>query len=213
MYKRNLSILDHFIIAVDNGVRSIFSHPTASRNNPADGIKEPLLTPSEKKHSRALMRINHAGEISAQALYYGQAEAARSPNIKAILLQSGEEESDHLAWCQERLTELQGHTSFFNPLWYISSYLLGLIMGAINDKWSLGFVVETERQVEEHLKKQLMQLPLGDHKSERIIQQMREDESHHATNAIAAGAIELPLAIKQLMKVLSKIMIKITYYI
>jgi ubiquinone biosynthesis monooxygenase Coq7 len=213
MTDRYLSPLDRFISVIDNGMRAIFSKHTASRQSPAEKIEEENLISSAKKHSAGLMRVNHTGEICAQALYYGQAMVARSSHTKNTLLKAGEEETDHLAWCQERIIELDGHTSYLNPFWYTSSFILGLVVGAMSDKWSLGFVVETERQVERHLKKHLDLLPTNDFKSKQILETMKEDEMAHATIAMGAGAIELPEFVKNLMKVMSKIMTKVTYYI
>lgn len=207
------SFLDQIIISLDKGVRSLFAFPSANRENPAKNTQEGALSDSEKKQSAALMRINHTGEVCAQALYFGQALAAKSSTTKQALIKAGEEETDHLAWCQERIDELQNRTSYLNPLWYMGSFSMGLLAGLISDKWSLGFVVETERQVEKHLQSHLNQISLADVKSRLILQQMAEDEAHHATVALGAGAIELPDGVKKLMSGLSKVMTKTTYYI
>lgn len=207
------SLLDRVLIAIDSGIRSFLVKPIPQRQSPATNAPDNILNSSEKKQSAALMRINHAGEVCAQALYYGQAMVAKSEITKKTLLQAAAEETDHLSWCQERIHELDDHTSYLNPLWYIGAFSIGLLAGLINDQWSLGFVVETERQVEKHLQNHLTQLPYADNKSRRILQQMSEDEAEHATNALSAGAIELPEVVKLLMKGMSKIMTKTTYYL
>ncbi|MBA2653704.1 MAG: 2-polyprenyl-3-methyl-6-methoxy-1,4-benzoquinone monooxygenase [Gammaproteobacteria bacterium] len=207
------SFFDRLLIAVDNGVRSLFAQPISRRPNPAMIEQEPMLTPTERKQSAALMRVNHAGEVCAQALYYGQAITAKSIQTKNALLQAAEEETDHLAWCQERIEQLGNHTSYLNPLWYVGSFTIGLLAGIVNDKFSLGFVVETERQVEKHLQNHLTQIAPHDNKSRLILEQMCEDETHHATVAMSAGAIELPIFVKKIMAAISKVMTTTTYYV
>lgn len=165
----------------------------------------------EKKHSAGLMRVNHTGEVCAQALYKGQAMTARSETIREQMQHSAREEEDHLAWCQQRLNELNSHTSYLNPLWYGGSLALGVVAGLAGDKWSLGFVAETERQVTKHLEEHLEQLPADDLESRRIVTQMRIDEQKHAHIACEAGAAELPQPIKLGMRLMSKIMTTITY--
>ncbi len=207
------SLIDRLLVAFDNGVRTLFASPTSQRPSPASkNLDDIPLSQDVCKKSAALMRVNHAGEVCAQALYYGQAIATRSEYIKKALLQSAQEETDHLAWCQDRLKELNDHTSYLNALWYTGAFSIGLLMGVLSDKWSLGFVVETERQVEEHLQKHLKRLPVEDEKSRLILEQMRADEAHHATVALSAGAIELPNFVKTMMKIMSKVMTKTTYY-
>lgn len=207
------SWLDQFIITIDNGVRALIVKPHANRPNPAKDQVEPHLCSQETKQSASLMRINHTGEVCAQALYYGQALVAKSEVTKNTLLQAAKEETDHLAWCKERIDELHDHTSYLNPLWCLGAFSIGLVAGFLDDKWSLGFVVETERQVERHLQKHLLQLPPGDVKSRVILEQMCEDEAHHATVAMGIGAAELPDFIKKLMRAFSKIMTTTAYYL
>ncbi len=159
------------------------------------------------------MRVNHAGEVSAQALYQGQAFTAKLPNVREKMQQAAIEENDHLIWCEERLKELNSHTSLFNPLWYAGSFTIGALAGSAGDKWSLGFVVETENQVVRHLEQHLNSLPTSDAKSKAILEKMKEDELHHATMALESGAAELPKPAKLLMKLTSKIMTKTAYRI
>lgn len=213
MAAKKYSLLDQFIIAADNAVRTVCAPAIAARPTPATDQAEQPLRKEEQKKSSSLMRINHTGEVCAQALYYGQAMATSSNQLKKTLLEAAEEENDHLAWCEQRLTELNSHTSYLNPLWYIGSFSLGLVCGAISDRWSLGFVVETERQVERHLKKHLAELPKDDQKSKAVLEKMCEEEAHHATVALGAGAIELPSVVKNIMAMMSKVMTKTTYYI
>lgn len=213
MAKPNYSFLDQVLISIDNSLRTLWSKPHAQRIDPAQGLPEATLLPSERKQSGALMRINHTGEVCAQALYYGQALATHDIQVKTAMLQSAQEETDHLAWCEQRILELGDHVSYLNPLWYWASFSLGLLAGIAGDKWSLGFVVETERQVEKHLYNHLQKLPSFDHKSRAILEQMCADEAHHATVAMGAGARELPDPIKKGMKVMSNVMTKVTYYI
>lgn len=213
MSTQHYSLLDRLLITVDNGVRTLFAAPVAIRPNPAQGKPSEELSAVERKTSGTLMRINHSGEVCAQALYYGQALTTRTAKTKNTLLEAAQEETDHLAWCQERLHELDDHTSYLNPLWYIGSFTIGMIAGAISDKWSFGFVVETERQVERHLKDHLSKLSPSDNKSRVILEQMCEDEAHHATVAIGAGAIELPYVVKKVMATMSKIMTTTTHYL
>lgn len=207
------SWVDQLLIVVDNSVRALFATPIARRPNPGNNQEETVLCRDEKKHSAGLMRINHAGEVCAQALYYGQSLATQSETIKKTLCKAAEEEIDHLAWCQTRIEELNDHTSYLNPLWYFGALSIGLLAGMIGDRWSLGFVVETERQVEKHLQNHLSCLPQNDEKSRLILKKMCEEEAQHATVAMGAGAIELPTFIKGIMKVLSKVMTKTTYYL
>jgi 3-demethoxyubiquinol 3-hydroxylase len=207
------SLLDRFLIAADNATRALFTKPIALRQNPARDIEEAPLTATERKQSAAYMRINHTGEICAQALYYGQAITAKSLETQRALLTSAAEEMDHLAWCQDRIDELNARPSYFNLFWYLVSFKIGILAGIASDSQNLGFVVETERQVEQHLKHHLTMLSPDDVKSQVILQQMCEDEAQHATTAINAGATELPDFVKKLMRAMSKVMTTITYYI
>ncbi|MDH5544617.1 MAG: 2-polyprenyl-3-methyl-6-methoxy-1,4-benzoquinone monooxygenase [Gammaproteobacteria bacterium] len=209
---RRMSPIDHFIANIDQGVRTIFGRPDITeRPNPAADVDEPTLSEAEKRHSAGLMRVNHAGEIAAQALYQGQALTARNTRVREQMERSAQEENDHLDWCETRLRELDSHTSYLAPFWYTGSLLIGAVAGASGDKWSLGFVVETERQVEKHLEDHLEDISSNDTKSRAIIEQMKADEIHHADVARKAGGADLPPPIKTLMKITSKVMTKTAY--
>ncbi len=211
---RHYSKLDEFCIGVDQALRSIFGKAiTTERIYPAASEIEPELTAEQRKHAAALMRINHAGEVCAQALYHGQGCGSRNVEIKQQMQQAAIEEGDHLTWCRQRLMELNSHTSYLNPLWYIGSFAIGMTAGFVGDKWSLGFVAETEKQVVQHLENQLHLLPEKDKKSYKILQQMQADEAQHREEAIKAGAAELPSVIKKLMSLISKIMVKTAYWV
>ncbi len=182
------------------------------RPSPAKELDErEALSEEEQTHSAGLMRVNHTGEVCAQALYQGQAMTARSSELKEKMNEAALEEVDHLAWCEERLSELESHTSYLNPVWYGMSLSLGMVAGLIGDKWSLGFVCETERQVTRHLESHLASLPEKDKASRLIIEQMKEDEMQHATNALESGGVELPKPIKWLMTKMSKVMTGLAY--
>lgn len=199
---------------IDQGLRTVVGKPLVTeRPNPADPIAEGALSAPQKQLAARLMRVNHAGEVSAQALYQGQALAARGDEVKSQMERSAQEENDHLEWCEQRLKELDSRTSLLNPVWYTGSLAIGALAGWAGDKWSLGFVVETERQVEKHLDSHLQQLPADDAKSRAILEQMREDEIHHAATALNAGGAELPPPVKALMKLTSKVMTKTAYWI
>jgi ubiquinone biosynthesis monooxygenase Coq7 len=199
---------------LDQALKSVFGHAaTTERSYPARGYSEPSLSEPERKHAAALMRINHAGEVCAQALYHGQGLASRNPSVRNKMQAAAIEEGDHLAWCSKRLTELSSHTSYLNPFWYAGSFAIGLTAGLIGDKWSLGFLAETEKQVVKHLENQMQLLPASDDKSQQILQQMRQDEAKHEDDAIAAGAAQLPLFIKKIMGLTSKLMVKTAYFI
>jgi ubiquinone biosynthesis monooxygenase Coq7 len=211
---RQLSPFDNLLIQLDKGLRTVFAAaPQAQRENPAQDIDSATLSDTEKQKAARLMRINHAGEVSAQALYQGQALGAHDPDIKAKMQQSAEEENNHLKWCEQRIHELDGQTSLLNPLWYTGSFVIGASAAYLGDKWSLGFVVETENQVVKHLNKHLQQLPVNDQKTRAILQQMKTDEKHHATVALKAGAEPLPAPIKFLMRQMSQAMTKTTYWL
>lgn len=214
MTERSYSFIDEFIIHLDKGVRTVFGNPESTgRPHPAAGIEETDLTEAERRVSEALMRVNHAGEVCAQALYQGQALTARTALVREKMAQSAWEENDHLLWCEARVRELRGHTSYLNPLWYLGSFSIGALAGLIGDRWSLGFVAETEHQVVKHLQAHLMGLPPQDAKSRAIVHQMKEDEAHHATVAIETGAAELPLLIKRGMSACSRIMTSLAYWL
>ncbi|MDX1823416.1 MAG: 2-polyprenyl-3-methyl-6-methoxy-1,4-benzoquinone monooxygenase [Thiohalomonadales bacterium] len=199
---------------LDTGLRTVFGRPRVTeRPNPAEDIAETDLTAAEKDLAGRLMRINHAGEVAAQGLYEGQSLTARLPEVRDKMERAAMEENDHLAWCESRINELGSHKSFLNPLWYSGSLAIGAIAGLAGDKWSLGFVTETERQVVRHLDSHLAKLSEKDQKSRAILEQMREDEGHHATTALHAGGAELPTPIKKLMTLTSKVMTKTAFRI
>ncbi len=211
---RNLSLVDNLIINFDQGVRTLLGKPQATeRSNPAQAHAEATLSAAEQRQVAGLMRVNHAGEIAAQALYQGQALTAHLPQVRAQMQRAALEENDHLLWCETRLHELGSHVSYLGGFWYAGSFLMGALAGAAGDKWSLGFVAETERQVIRHLGAHLAQLPVQDQKSRAILQQMKVDEKHHATLAIRAGGAPLPKAVKQTMKAVSKLMTQTAYYV
>jgi len=199
---------------LDTGLRTVFGRPRVTeRPNPAENIDETELSQAEKDLAGRLMRINHAGEVAAQGLYEGQALTARLAEVRDKMERAAMEENDHLAWCESRINELGSHKSLLNPLWYGGSLAIGAIAGLAGDKWSLGFVTETERQVVRHLNSHLAQLSDKDQKSRAILEQMKEDEGHHATTALHAGGAELPRPIKKLMALTSKVMTKAAFRI
>ena len=209
-----MTLLDRFIIEFDTALRSVVGGANAHRQPPgADGHSEVILESSEREHAAGLMRVNHVGEVCAQALYQSQKIFARNPEIQEMLHHSGQEEIDHLAWCETRLRELDSHTSYLNPFWYAGSFAIGMIAGLAGDKWSLGFVAETEKQVENHLESHLEKLPQNDHRSRAIVDQMRLDEIEHGQAAVQAGGISLPRPVQLMMKVMSKIMTTSAYKI
>ena len=205
--------LDSAICAFDRTLRTMSSVATASRPNPALGVAEPGLTEQEKTHSAGLMRVNHVGEVCAQALYAAQSAFAKTPLTREQFQKAGEEEVDHLAWTADRLQELGSRTSLLNPLWYAGSFALGAVAARLGDPVSLGFVVETERQVEAHLDRHLDELPANDLRSRAIVTQMRDDEVAHAEAAAQLGAAELPLPVKKVMEAMAKIMTTAAYRI
>lgn len=205
--------LDTLIIEFDKSLRTLFAEPRSLREHPDSNIIEANLSESEKKHASALMRVNHTGEICAQALYSGQSLTASSKETITALKHASLEETEHLAWCETRLVELGGRTSVLNPLFYAGSFSMGVIAGMFGDKWSLGFVAETEKQVEAHLTSHLFHLPESDLKTRKIVEQMQQDEARHADSATQLGAAELPALAKFLMKKVSKIMTSTAYYL
>ena len=200
---------DRLIGAVEQGLRAIAAPPLSTRPSPAAALTEPALSGDERRTSAALMRVNHAGEIAAQALYSGQSLFARSPATRALLESAAREERDHLAWCAARIDELGGRTSLLTPIWYAGSFAIGVLAGLRADAESLGFVRETERQVEAHLRDHLQRLPAHDDKSAAILSRMAEDEVHHGTTATLAGGAELPPAIRGVMKIGGEILRRI----
>ena len=211
---RNFSPADHLMMQVDTGLRTLFGKPsTTERPNPEDVVEEGELSSNEKELAGRLMRINHSGEVAAQGLYQGQALTAKLPEVKEKMERAAQEENDHLDWCEQRIKELGTHTSYLNPLWYVGSVAIGATAGLAGDKWSLGFVAETEHQVVRHLMSHLDQISENDHKSRAILEQMKEDEGQHATTALNAGGAALPLPVKKFMALTSKIMTKSVYRI
>ncbi len=210
---RQFTGVDKLIHSFDQALRSLVPGTTsAQRTNPAENA-EAQLAVSDARHVAGLMRVNHSGEVCAQALYHGQAMTAKLPNVRREMEQAAIEEQDHLAWCEDRLKELDSHTSVFNPVWYSLSFGMGALAGIAGDKYSLGFVAETERQVSLHLEDHLRQLPEHDERSRRILEQMNEDELHHRDTALTAGGVDLPLPVKIAMTGISKLMTKTSYYI
>jgi len=211
---RNYSPFDQLIMNADTALRTLFGKPvTTHREYPAHNVSDADFSEHEKKRIAGLMRVNHCGEVSAQALYQGQALTSKNKEIKEKLRQAALEENDHLLWTKNRLNELDSHTSLLNPLWYGGSFAIGAFAGAIGDKWNLGFLAETEHQVVKHLESHLDKLPGGDLRSRAILEQMKTDELKHATTAIEHGAAELPPPVKTLMAAMSKVMTGTAYYV
>ena len=205
--------IDALLSAADGALRTLFSPPRALRACPTVPGDDTALSASEKRKAGALMRVNHVGEVCAQALYSAQSLTTRDPALKTHFEQAAREETDHLAWTQGRLDELGARPSLLNPLWYAGAFGLGLVAGRLGDRVSLGFLVETERQVEAHLQGHLEQLPAGDHASKAIVAQMKEDEASHAALALQAGGIELPAPVRGLMQTAAKVMTTTAYYV
>jgi ubiquinone biosynthesis monooxygenase Coq7 len=212
MRKRNLSLVDRLITEADSVMRTITNRGhSAGRPSPSDGHSDSELSDKERQHVAGLMRVNHTGEVCAQALYQGQALTAKLPIVREEMQQAAAEEIDHLVWCEERLRELGSHTSYLNPAWYGMSFALGAVAGAIGDSVSLGFVAATEERVCNHLKDHLKQLPEQDRKSQLILQQMLEDEERHGINALEAGGQNFPEPVKHIMSKVSLIMTNSSY--
>lgn len=210
---RNHSPLDKLLMSADNALKTLFGGYQAKQKSPAEEIQSDEMSAQQSKHAAGLMRVNHCGEVCAQALYQGQALTAKLADVRDKMQQAAAEENDHLAWCSQRLQQLDSHSSLLNPFWYASSFTLGALAGLAGDKWSLGFVAETENQVVRHLDDHLQKLPAEDLPSRAIIQRMREDELKHATHAIESGAAELPAAVTSMMRLMSKVMTSTVYYI
>jgi 3-demethoxyubiquinol 3-hydroxylase len=200
-----LSFVDQIICDVDQGLRTVFARNHATRTNPSDGVSD-KLSDVDKVLSASLMRVNHTGEVCAQALYQGQGLSSKSERVKHKMKQAADEEIDHLAWCRQRIDELGGRTSRLDPIWYSGSLGIGVLAGFAGDRWSLGFLAETERQVVDHLTSHLERLPADDSRSRAIVEKMIEDEANHATMALDQGASELPTPIKRLMRSTAKLM-------
>lgn len=206
-------MIDRFIIEFDKGLRTVLAGAHSVRPFPDADCADTPLDAAEKRHAAALMRVNHCGEVCAQALYNGQALTSRNPETEAALRQSSREETEHLAWCEKRIRELGGRKSALNPLLYAGSFGLGVLAGALGDKWNLGFLAETEHQVGRHLQNHLQRLPAQDAKSRAILEQMQQDEARHATVALEHDGAELPAPAKALMGLASKLMTGTTYYL
>ena len=209
---RQLSPLDHLISAAQAALTTIVSTPVGTgRPDPARDLKADVLNDAQKRESAGLMRVNHVGEVCAQALYAGQASTADLAQVREAMEEAAAEEVDHLAWCEQRLQELDSRPSLFNPLWYALSFGMGAAAGLAGDKWSLGFVAETEKQVCDHLEEHLEKLPESDQRSKAVLEQMIVDERHHGETATEAGGVPLPPPVKQAMLAMSKVMKKTTY--
>ena len=203
--------LDEWIASADQALRTLSGGSHAARTRPV--APEAELTPQERRLSGALLRVDHVGEVCAQALYQAQALASRSPHLRQQMQRAAAEEVDHLAWTERRLAELGARTSLLNPLWYAGAFGIGLVAGLAGDRWSLGFVVETERQVEQHLAGHLERLPSADAPSRAIVEQMKVDEAQHAETAQSAGAAELPSAVKLAMRMAARVMTRTAHYV
>jgi len=214
MERRDYTPLDRLLISLDQGVRTVFGRPQVTeRENPAEDLADAELSDEEKDRVARLMRINHTGEVCAQALYAGQALTARLTEIRGGMERAALEENDHLDWCERRIDELGSRKSYLNPFWYLGSFAIGVAAGLAGDRWSLGFVAETERQVEAHLDDHLGRIPERDAKTRAILDQMRDDEIGHATKAIEAGGAPLPAPIRLAMRLTSKVMTKTVYHL
>ncbi|MGE0358264.1 MAG: 2-polyprenyl-3-methyl-6-methoxy-1,4-benzoquinone monooxygenase [Burkholderiales bacterium] len=202
--------MDRVLVAADNALRTLFASAAPSRDTPGPRNAVPDA-PEVRRHVAGLMRVDHAGEICAQALYAGQSTMARDPRVREALERAGAEERDHLAWCAERLRELDSRPSLLAPFWYAGSFALGVVSGAAGDRWSMAFLVETERQVEKHLDGHIERLPPGDERSRAILDRMREDEIAHAATGRLLGAAELPAPVKGAMRLVAKVMTETAY--
>jgi 3-demethoxyubiquinol 3-hydroxylase len=208
-----VQLLDTFIIGFDRALRAITGEATARRPTPATQVVDGGLDVTERQHSAGLMRVNHVGEVCAQALYEAQGRFSKNEKIKQQFIQAGEEEEDHLAWTAQRIRELGSHTSLLNPFWYAGAFTLGAVAARLGDARSLGFVVETERQVEAHLASHLNSLPKQDAKSRAIVEQMRIDEVAHGAAADALGAVHVPPPVQKAMQLMAKVMTTTAYYV
>jgi len=210
---RHYSLQDRLFSSLQQALSILSNKPIAQRENPGLRYGEAKLSPQQIRHQIGLMRVNHAGEMAAQGLYQGQALTAKQAHTELHMKQAAQEEIDHLAWCQERLSELEGRTSYLDPLWYFGALLIGAVAGMAGDQWSLGFIAETENQVSSHLANHLAQCATEDRKTQSILMHMKNDEEQHARQAIAHGAAKLPNFIQLLMKCTSKIMVTTAYYL
>jgi len=203
--------MDRLISELDRALRAVSGVANAARHSPAGDQPEAELDPGARAHAAALMRVNHVGEICAQALYQGQSLTARNPEVKAALEQAAREEQDHLAWSADRVRELGGRLSLLNPFWYAGSFAIGALAGALGDRWNLAFLAETERQVERHLTGHLGELPEHDVRTRAVVEAMRSDEAKHGTTALELGAAQLPEPVRRAMQLASKVMTTVAY--
>jgi ubiquinone biosynthesis monooxygenase Coq7 len=212
MHERHLTPLDRLLASANNALKTVAAPAGQSaRQNPAKDLQEAELNAAQRRHAAGLMRVNHSGEVAAQGLYQGHAAVARSPEIEDQMHRAAEEEFDHLAWCEQRLTELDAKPSVLSPIWYTGAFVIGAASGVLGDKWSLGFIAETERQVCAHLDSHLDRLPDEDARSRAIVKQMRDEEEEHGANAIDAGAANLPGPILRLMQLTARVMTSTAY--
>jgi ubiquinone biosynthesis monooxygenase Coq7 len=211
---RQLTVLDQLLAGVDSALRTVLTPaPPAGRRNPGADLPGDVASDADRRHVAGLMRVNHAGEVAAQGLYQGQAATAELAEVRAAMERAAEEENDHLVWCEERLAELGSRPSLLGPLWYAGAFAIGAGAGLVGDRWSLGFVAETERQVVRHLEEHLGMLPADDERSRAILEQMKTDELAHGSAAVAAGGVELPTPVKAAMGVVAKIMTRGAYWV
>lgn len=211
--QRHYSPLDKLFTEINRGLSpALAGHAEAERPSPAISYDDAEMNPEQREHAMRLMRVNHAGEVAAQALYHGQAVTAKLPEVREEMEQAADEENDHLAWCEERVRELGGEVSALQPFWYAQSFLMGAIAGTLGDKWSLGFVAETEKQVVKHLNAHEQSLPEQDQKTRAIIAQMKTDEAAHGQKALDAGGEELPDTVRLVMSIISRVMTKTAYW-
>ena len=214
MEQRQLTPVDRLLVGVDSFLKTVTTAPAhGTRASPARDVDDKPMSASEKSHAAGLMRVNHAGEIAAQGLYQGHAAVARDPEIEDQMQRAADEELDHLAWCQERLNELGSRPSRLSPIWYGGAFVIGAASGILGDRWSLGFIEETERQVVQHLTGHLDRLPADDAKSRAIVHQMRDEEALHGEKAKDAGAAELPTRVRRMMRLSAKIMTGTAYWL
>jgi 3-demethoxyubiquinol 3-hydroxylase len=206
-----VSPFDQLIIGFDRALRTVAGAPRAARPSPAEGLPEARLSEAERAHAAALMRVNHVGEVCAQALYQGQGLTARDAPTRRGLERAAREEEDHLAWSAQRIRELGGRPSLLNPLWYAGALAMGAAAGALGDKWNLAFLAETERQVEEHLSSHLDRLPAADARTRAVVEAMRVDEARHRDAALALGAAEFPQPVNKAMRLAAKVMTTVAY--
>lgn len=205
--------MDAFLTAADNALRTLFATPRASEASPATGHAEGSMTPAERKLAGSLMRVNHVGEVCAQALYTAQAAVTRDDHLRGHLLEAAREETDHLAWTRERLDALSARPSVLNPLWFAGAFALGLVAAKVSDRVSLGFVAETENQVAAHLAGHLDRLPVDDLASRAVVARMKDDEERHAAQALTEGATRLPPPVQALMRAAAKVMTTTAHYV